>query len=355
MTNCQLTISLLFIALLCYTPSLCAAADDTISSTCILLLPFDTIGIDYTTGAVAVSILGYQLTESGATTIMTTQTGDPLPSGAIACYDLDCASELARQQDVDQVIFGSISRLGEKRIVRVSALKTGETSPFYMDQLSALSDEDLEAVMIRIAESITAGLPNSDQATVESVIEAETRPPRLRKSRGGLGARAGFLFPVNHSYGKADRLTSLRFLHKIESRHYFIETTALTEWAWGDDQFDWTLFSIYGARILSKGDVSPYTGFGMGIHVITLDQSPSHAHQSEISFSPDRPLDLHYSSSSQQTKACLVLQGGVGLLMMRTFDYELFFDIRYRLALESFEDLADEKAHGIMLTFGTNG
>jgi hypothetical protein len=308
-----------------------------------LVLPFRTIGVSDTTAAVVADLLRGDLERHGVQVISAAHLGSGVTTGDCACDDVECAAAAAKRVSATQVVYGSMSRLGGKVIVGIRALRTGDTKPFYFDQLTANSVDDLDAVMRRIGDTLAAGQANAERATIDNVTAAETTEPRRRASRAGASVRAGFMFPVADSYSGVDRLTSLRLAFKYETANHFIETTPLLGLAWRGSTVEWTALDVFAARILSKADFAPYLGAGLGVHAVHLEQK----------------IRIHnpygdYGGTTSQSETTLTADVGCGLLALRTFDFRLILDLRYHVVFSSFDRLGSRGAHGIALTFGTS-
>lgn len=309
-----------------------------------LVLPLRSIGVDPLLVDVATGLLAGELEAMGLLLSDPGEAGPLLTQGAEACESPVCAEELAKACGAGRVVYGSVGALGNKRVVRIHALAVGQERPFYNDQFIALGDEDLETVMRRVAEGIASGRPNSDRATVESVIDREVEEPNLRASRRGLGLRAGVLYPSGDSFGAANRLVNLRLGYKRENPDHFFETTFLTDLAWGEHAVDWTLFSLYGARILGRGDFSPYVGVGLGLHQVYIEGKATYTSNGYT-----------YAVSNDQNETALAIEFGAGVLNFRTYGMEVIFDVRYRFIADKFDRVNGQGAHGILLSFGTSG
>lgn len=316
-----------------------------IGQTGTLVLPFRTVGVSDTTATVTRDLLAGEL-ETRGLVILERGGVSTQPSGPQGCDEVGCAATLAQERQAAQVVFGSLNRLGDKIIVRAHALRVGEATAYYNDQISALTEEDLDTVMRRIAEGIAAGKANSDQATVESVTREETKKPRRREGRSGLGLRAGFIFPADDSYG-GDRLTSLRLAYKFESRDFLIESTALLGLAWGDDCAEWTPLDVFAARIFGRGDVAGYLGGGLGMRVVHVERDFK-----DESCTPGLYYDCMDSRGENAT--ALSADVGGGLIAFRTYSYQVVVDLRYHYIFEDYEELGGHGAHGFLLTFGTS-
>jgi len=313
--------------------------------TATLILPLRTVGVGDTTATVARDLLVGEL-ESRGISALGRGGALGLPAGPQGCDEVECATALARERQAAQVVFGSLSRLGDKVIVRARALRVGDAVPYYTDQLTALTEEDLDAVMRRIAEGIAAGRANSDRATIESVTREETKIPRRRAGRSGLGLRAGGIFPDGDSYG-GERLTSLRLVYKYEANDFIIESTALLGIAWGGGTVEWMPLDVFAGRMFGKGDGSVYVGAGLGIRSVHVERS--------VACPACDPGEYCYcDGTAAESATTLSADAGGGFIAFRTYSYQIVVDLRYHYVFEGFDKLGGHGAHGIALTFGTS-
>ena len=305
-----------------------------------VVLPFRTIGVDDTTATVSRVMLQQELLERGLD-VLSIRSLEYLPTGPEGCSDRECAATWGQELAVDKVVYGSLSRLGEKIIVQVLAIRVGEVHNFYSDRLTSTSTEDLDRVMLRVAEGIAAGRPNSDLVTIDSTIQAETDEPFRRSARRGLGIRAGLLYPLSDSYGGVNRLTNIRLVYKYEGRDFLIETTPLLGLTFGSGSAEWSLLDVFVAKIIGLGDFAGYIGGGLGLHSLHVTRRVQH------------PTDgYHYTDSASETT--MTLDIGVGLLAMRTYDFNLTVDVRYHHVFTDPDKIGSDGARGLMLTFGTH-
>jgi TolB-like protein len=313
-----------------------------------LVLPFQTIGLDDATATVAAGVLREDLQARGVLIVPTSVTV-ALPMGT---EDPAAASEAARAAGADRVVYGSLSRLGEKIICRVHALKVGETTPFFNDQLNSMTVEDLDVIMRRFAEAIAAEQPTVGGPSIDTVTREETRKPRTQASRRGIGMRAGFLWPMGDSYGGAERLTSIRFAYKYETHDYLIETTTLTGLAWGGSEarsegkaIDWTILDLYGAKIYGIKDRATYAGGGLGVHSVRVERNDQCYR--------DPYYGYEWCETREDSQTTLTADAGVGMLFLRTHDFQVALDLRYHVTFSGFGGAGGNGAHGIALSFGT--
>ena len=196
--------------------------------------------------------------------------------------------------------------------------------------------------MRRVAEGIAAGRSTSDLATVNSVTLTETYKPRRIATRRGLGFRGGFLYPLGDSYGDANRLTGLHLVYKYEGPKFLVQSTSLLGLNWNGDTVEWNLLDVFAARIFGIGDVSSYFGGGLGIKSLRVERTlpPSGT--------------VTFPQTVSQSATTLSADVGVGILVLRTYDFHLVLEFRYHHIFEDFEEIGGGGANGFMLTFGTS-
>lgn len=313
-----------------------------------LVLPLRTLGVSDQTAIVSRELLAGSLGDLGLPVIAAAPDAAPLPAGASGCDDAACAIALGRSLGASQVVYGTMSRLGAKIIVRVSVVRTDADAPHYRDQLTATSEEEMDTLMRRFAEGIVAGRPNSDRATIESVTEAETLLPPRRASRGSFGLRAGFLFPTGEGFGGSDRLSHLQAAYRYDLKDVFVETTPLLGFSFGDGELDWTLLDVSVTRPFGGGDFTPYLGGGLGVHSVTVSRP-----QTIVYSYPGQP-DQVYTYDVKVTETAPSLDLVAGVLALRTYDFSLIVELRYHHVFVDPDKLGGGGAQGIRLTFGTS-
>jgi hypothetical protein len=311
-----------------------------------LVLPLRTVGVSDTTAMVVRDLLAGELETRGLPVVDLRTAGSLPPAGSGACDDADCAGRLAGENQAARVVYGSLSRLGAKVLVRVHALRAGESTPYFADQFPAVGEEDLDVVMRRLAEGISTGRPNSERATVESITGAEAQEPRRRLVRSGPGVRAGFLYPQGKSYAGKERLTHFALVWKMEGKDFLVETTTVLGWNSTDDTMDWSILDLFGARIFGLGDVAPYAGGGIGLHRVSLQRDVT-----RVNPYPPYPT---YTDYEEQTATAFAADVGGGLLLLRTYNFHFVLDVRYHVVFDGFTKLGGKGAHGVILSFGIN-
>ena len=312
-----------------------------------LVLPLRTVGVSDTTSEVSRTLLEGSLRDLGVAVLSGAAVPAGLPSGTAGCGDADCAVALLAGSGADQVVYATLGKLGDKVIVRIGAVRAGETAPFFRDQLTASVEEDLDAVMRRAAEAIAAGRPDASRATIDSVTEQEAKAPVRRATRSAVAPSAGFLFPTDDAFGGVDRMTALRLTHRFESRRLLVQSTILTGVAWGDDAIDWTILDVAVAHIVGTGDFTPYIGGGVGIHRVGVERSIMRV------VNNGGPEPYVYHDTSRLDKIAPSIDLVAGALALRTYDFELVLDLRYHHVFERLEGIGGG-AHGFIITLGTS-
>jgi hypothetical protein len=325
-----------------------AGASQSAASRRTLVLPLRSVGVGEQTVVASASLLAGSLEDLGMTVVRRDSSRPPLPEGPEACDAPECAAQLMGEYGTELVVYGSLTQLGGKIIARINVLWAGEAAPYYRDQLTATSEDDLDVVMRRFAEGIAAGRPNSNRATVESVTNAETVTPPRRATRSGMGVRAGFLFPTANSYGGADRLTNLRAVFRYELTHFQIETTPMLGFSWGKGNFEWSMLDLGASRIFGTGDLSPYLGASLGVHTVTVER------QYNVTYSYPGYPDYTYETGMQQTETVPTADLVAGLMALRTYDFVAVVELRFHFVFEKFNRVGGGGAQGVMLTIGTS-
>lgn len=312
-----------------------------------LLLPLRSIGVSDTTVRVAASLLAANLRAKGWTIAPGSPSETAASDPTTLCDEPACAARAMLDRQAGRVVYGSMSRLGRKVLVRLSVLAAGSAAPTFTDELTAMTEEDLDTVMRRFAEAIAAGSPDAGRASVETVLAAEARRARLRSSRSGVGFRSGFLFPTGKSYAGSDRMSHLQVVFKHEQPGFLIETTPLGGFTFGDGNLEWTILDVAVAKIFSRGDVAPFLGAGVGIHSTRLEKKVLRRYS-------DGQQTYEYEDTESESATAPIVDLVGGVLGFRTYDFELVFEARYRYFFEDFDKLGGKGAHGVLVMIGTD-
>ena len=118
------------------------------SNTKILILPFNSLGIDSISLATAQNLFKFDLMKYCNWNIEETNQ---------SCSSENCAIEFGKEHNAQKSFICSMSKLGEKIIVQFILMNVESSKKILSETTSALSIEDLENVMNRIALSVARG------------------------------------------------------------------------------------------------------------------------------------------------------------------------------------------------------
>ena len=313
-----------------------------------LVLPPRTVGIDPQTARVFASLLAGELESRRVPIVPASGLPADLPAGEGACDESPCAIDLARGAGAERVVFGTLTRLGSKVIVRIRSQATEAAEADYSDQITASRESDLDAVARRIAETLAGGRPDASRASIRSITEQETIAPRRRASNTGIGLRGEVLFPVADSYGGGSQLAGFRMTSRYETPSgIFIESTPVVGLLWGGGSVEWTILDVAVGRVLGDGDSSPYFLGGLGLHSVHVER--------KLPYTYTDPYNGTYTYDRTVSQNATTMTGEVGLgwMLLRTYDFSILADVRYHVVFGSFDRAGGKGAHGLMVSFGT--
>ncbi|MDH4210556.1 MAG: hypothetical protein OEV79_03840 [candidate division WOR-3 bacterium] len=298
--------------------------------TMILILPFAAhaakygvlhlkpVGVSYATTETVASLLTSDLTNLGHT-VLNPDAMDAAAGEVLECYQTTCAVEAGMQANVEQVIYGSVSTLGEKHIVQLSVVNVATGQIIWAGSLAAKSAEDLDTVVKRLAKSISERKKVEETVEVELVTEEEEKEPLRRRVFHTVGFTSGMFTPLA-GYGESGLMYHFGGLYWYETPHLVAEIAGHfafpgdlgdTEGNVGEASFP----EVSLLYMVSKKDISPYFGGGLGFGWIIVDYED-----------PNLPEESRYG---------LTLNAGGGIVFFRTYDIRLMLDARYRVNFAS--------------------
>lgn len=309
----------LILCLICLTPALIFAAK-------VGVLHLKAVGVDPGTAEVVSGLLAGELSNVGYQ-VLNPDAMDAAVGERLTCYETGCAAEAGSVAGVEQVIFGSVSRLGEKHIVQLSVVSVSTREVIWSGSLSAKIIEDLDMVAKRLAKSIAEGKEPEKTVEVGIVLEEEEKKPLRRRVFHTAGIRAGMILPTG-GYADVSSLLHLGLLYWYETPNFAAEISFY--FAFSGGQYDDNVTEICMPEFsllyfFNKGDVSPYLGGGIGFGI----------------------LDLGYFDAEYD----ICVNGGGGVVFLRTYDIRLILDVRYRVNMASIQGY-DSPHHGIMFSIG---
>lgn len=290
------------------------------------------VGVSYATTETVANLMAGDLTNLGHT-VLNPDAMDAAAGDVLECYQTACAIEAGLQANVDHVIFGSVSTLGEKHIVQLSVVNVATGQVIWAGSLAAKTAEDLDTVAKRLARSISEGKKVEETVEVDMVTEEEEKEPMRRRVFHTVGATAGMVLPVD-GYGGAGSLYNLGWLYWYETPHLVAEVAGYVTFPGNIEDGSATEFCPIEFSLLymlSKKDISPYFGGGVGFGLLSVD-------------SDDPSLDTESAYG-------MTLNAGGGLVLMRTYDIRFILDARYHINFASLPTI-DGPSHGLKFSIG---
>ncbi len=276
------------------------------------------VGVSYATTETVASLLASDLTNLDHT-VLNPDAMDAAAGEVLECYQTACAVEAGMQANVDHVIYGSVSTLGEKHIVQVSVVNVATGQVIWAGSLAAKSAEDLDTVVKRLAKSISEGKKVEQTIEVETVTQEEEKEPLRRAVFHTVGFTTGMFAPLT-GYDGSELMYHFGGLYWYETPNLVAEIAG--HFAFPAD-FENTNGGIAEASfpevsllyMVSKKDISPYFGGGLGFGWLIVDyEDPNLAEESRYG---------------------LTLNAGGGIVFFRTYDIRLMLDARYRVNFAS--------------------
>lgn len=224
------------------------------------------------------------------------------------CSNLDCGIAAGLAENCDETLMVTLSKLGEKTIVQILLVDVGSSTISLADNINASIVEDLDMVMKRIAISTVSKKDLNESAQVGAIIDDEEKSSNRRKAAKFVVINFGYLYPQNNSYDNDKRSFTMDFTNMYEMGNVDVGLKLAGRYG-----FAATIFSNY---LLTKSDICPYIGGGMGIHFINHDR---HNKGSEDGFE---------------------LVASTGMRFFRTYNFEVIANLDYTYTFNDFDDQA---------------
>jgi opacity protein-like surface antigen len=290
-----------------------------------------TIGVDADSAATFGELLRGELGRQGFRVVPRGQTPPA------ACGDPGCAPELVRATGATGAVVVTLSRLGDKVIVKYDYV--GANGQVYVsDRATALTVGDLEPISTRVARSIATGRPFAETIGVSTVTEKESALQKRRTSMFTKIIHFGTLLPVS-SYAGSGTMMDIGFGGMWEFGGFAVDVGM--EFAWTlnpkDEQpsaFNWQL-NLGGRYFIDpEADTGVYLGGGVGLRAVSVNERRDVADKSDSKFG-------------------FGAYAGVGVLFLRTADVHLDLNVRYDVNVVSLTTSdGSTGAHGLLVTFG---
>ncbi|HID32046.1 MAG TPA: hypothetical protein EYP24_01550 [bacterium (Candidatus Stahlbacteria)] len=245
--------------------------------------------------------------------------------------DVKTADSIGKTLNCDLAVIGSISRLRRKILTEVKLIRVGRARIIFEDDLTGDTEDDLDIVVKRLALALSRKEKAEKLVTTETVTGIEAEERRRRASYYTLGIKIGSGFPLFGTYNNESSLIRGSLLGWYETPHLIGEISAGILFPMGNltkgFEEDAGVFEIpIDLAILylpGLGDITPYLGGGLGVHFI---------------------------STPNEAAAGLGLNGGLGMVFFRTYDFHFFLDLRYNVLFAEIGGKSPQQS--IDITFG---
>ena len=251
------------------------------------------------------------------------------------------AVEKSKTLGADKAVVGEINALGKKIIVTGMVVDISSGGVEFSQTMSSLSLEDLETVVKRLVLSLIEKKPVSETVDVETVTEKEDLEPKRKKSFYTFGIRIGDEQPIAGFAGAKDGRIEWGLTGWYETPGFTAELAWTFNSPWETFDYNASTFSdqrveISLFRMLSKEDISPYFGGGLGLHWVTV---------TEVA---EDTLPYYFGETYSGSGIGANISGG--LLFFRTYDFRLFLNVRYHIIFVDLDN--DNINHAISLDIG---
>jgi hypothetical protein len=278
--------------------------------------PSNSIGIEPAYVQTAESILRMEINRTGTLDIVSERRTKEVMEEDY-CDDSECAIEIGKALNADQVLLCNLNALGEKIIVQYTLIELPSGRRLVTDQTTALNVEDLEAVMKRVAVSVLTKQSFNKNVEVGNVVGKESVESLRRAARYNFGLGFGYLFPI-HGYDNDKKSFTINVYFDYEVPDYAVGLMIGARNGFA--------INLYGNYLFTKTDVCPYLGASLGFHWVAHDN--------------------FFFDDQEGDGIGLGLIGGIKLF--HTYTFQLFIQGEYIMTFNDFNDKAFVFTIGIL-------
>lgn len=286
------------------------------SSQKLLIVPLNSIGIEPTYVQTAESILRMEINRISTLDLISERRTREVMEDDY-CDDTECAVDIGNALNADQVLLCNLNALGDKIIVQYYLLEVPSGKRIVTDQTTALSVEDLEAVMKRVAVSLVNRQSFNTNVEVGSVVANESVESLRRSARYNFGLGFGYLFPA-HGYDDDNKSFTINAYFDYEVPDYAVGLMVGARNGFA--------INLYGNYLFTKTDVCPYVGTSLGFHWVAHDN--------------------FFFDDQEGDGIGLGITGGIKLF--HTYTFQLFIQGEYIMTFNDFNDKAIVFTIGIL-------
>ncbi len=288
------------------------------------ILPFKPVGIESNITEAIYQLIESELSSYGHIVVPPDKIEQKLGK-KVECYNKECATEIGNQIGLTKVIFGSLTKIGEKHIISAVAVESQSGKIVFSDKVTSQTAEDLDVCISRLAKSIEYGKEVEETVEIGKITEEEVETGAKRKKAffsSGFGF--GMSMPII-GYGDAED-NSINY-YEWKGWYETPNFAAEVDWYFGSGEIDlseWAL-GISLLYFLNTTDFSPYLSVGLARKSITF------------SF-------YDYADG-------LALEAGAGMVIFRTYDFRFVLDGRFSTFLS---DIGESEGPHSAIRIGIN-
>lgn len=281
----------------------------------ILVLPFKATGIDSISALTATGLLRKEVDRAGKFEVVS-EVNTPMT----LCGDIACAVDIGKSERINNVVYGSYSRLGSKVIVEYVLVDVRKGASSVSGDLSATSLDDLDATMSGIAHTVSTG--EKVQRFGSSASPHPTVVINKLPYQGYVGGSIGQMY---RSSGYPEDEKAIVFDARLSLEYPTYALNLISGWRVGP------MISVGASYYILPGSISPYIGAGFGYHLITTG-----------AFTDPYASEPVFASGFQTMMS-------VGVEALRTNDLHVLLNLDYMLTFDGRNDKA------FVLTLGLLG
>ena len=282
------------------------------------ILPFSSVGVDESTVQSAEAILRLEINAALHWNLVP---GNEVQQavGDQLCDELDCAVDIGKKLNASKVLICNLTGLGEKILVYYTLIDIPSGKVKLKDKATALYVEDLDAVLKRVAVSVSTDKPIQRTAEVDNITAQESKEPLRRATNTLSGFTFGYLFPQD-GYDGDDRSFTLDFRVAQEFNPFEVGLLLAARKGFA--------VNIFGDYLFTKKDICPYAGGALGFHWI--------AHEQRMVF--DAQTGNYEDDNRRGDGFELTLNGG--LKLFRTYNFQILINFAYLATFNDYDDRA---------------
>lgn len=309
-------LTLLFLPLIAGNPSVLGQEG---SSEKIAILPFSSVGVDESTVQSAQAILRLEINEASNWTIVP-ESEVRQAMGDQLCNEPDCALDIGNRLGATKVLVCNLTGLGEKVLVYYTLFDVASGTAVLKDNATALFVEDLDAVLKRVAMSVSGSKPIQRTAEVDNITADESLDPLRRGSNTVSGFTFGYLFP-QQGYDNDDRSFSFDFrvAHEVEPFEIGMLLAVRKGFA----------ANVFGNYLFTRKDICPYVGGAFGFHWVK--------HDAEFEYFD--PQTGNYTQEKRHSDGFEITANG-GIKLFRTYNFQILVNFGYLVTFNDYDDRA---------------